>query len=307
MAFLIAAPDRDCTELADLIRSLMPEIDLRVWPEIGDPSGITFALVWKPPAGLFGRLNRLEAISSLGAGVDGLVNHPEIPEGLPIGRLAGPRLATNMAAYLVAVVVRRWKRLNEFVADQRQRRWNQWAPEAPPIIGLLGTGAMGRATAKAFGALDFPMLGWNRSGQGPDGADMYADRSGLEQLAQQADFLINLLPLTDRTRDLLDAGLFRHMKPESTLINVGRGQHLVESDLLKALERGRPGFAILDVFRTEPLPAEHPFWSHPKILITPHCASITLTREAAELAVESYRRVLAGKPPLGQVDRRRGY
>jgi len=312
LAFLIATPTRDSGELAEHIRARMPDIDLRVWPDLagpdsGNPAEIRFALVWKPPEGLFGQLTGLEAVSSLGAGVDGLVDHPEIPPDVPIGRLAGPRLATNMAAYLVAVVVERWKKLDGFVSDQHARRWNQWAPEAPPTIGLLGTGAMGRAAADAFDALDFPILGWSRSGKGPDNVEMHAGRDGLERVTAKADYLINLLPLTDQTRDLLDAGLFARMRPDSTLINVGRGQHLVEDDLIAALDRGRPGFAILDVFRTEPLPPEHPFWAHPKIFITPHCASITLTREAAELAVQSYRRVLAGQPPLGRVDRQRGY
>jgi len=307
VALLIATPDRDSDELARHIRDRDPDIDLRVWPDPGRTEDIRFALVWKPPPGLFEHLPALQAISSLGAGVDALVENPEIPSDVAIGRLAGPRLAANMAAYLVSVVVARWKRLTGFIEDQRRHRWNQWAPEQPPVIGILGTGEMGRRTAAAFVELDFPVHGYSRSGRGPDGVSMHSGVKGLHEIANASDCLINLLPLTSQTRDILDAVLFARMREGSMLINVGRGQHLVEEDLLEALEDNRPGFAVLDVFRTEPLPQDHPFWDHPRIFITPHCASITLTQEAAELAVESYHRVLAGKPPLGRVEREKGY
>ena len=307
MALLIATPDRDADELARLVGEQDPEIDLRVFPELGDPADIEFVLAWKPPDDLFRRLPNLKAVSSLGAGVDALIANPEVPQNVQIGRLAGPRLAANMAAYLVAVVVAHWKRLPVFVEDQRAHRWNPWAPEQPPVIGLLGTGQMGRRTAAAFAELDFPVHGFSRSGRGPHGVTMHSGAEGLYEIANASDFLINLLPLTEDTRNILAADLFARMRKSSTLINVGRGEHMVEQDLLDALDRNRPGYAVLDVFREEPLPYDHPFWDHPNIVITPHCASITLTREAAELAVASYHRVRAGKPPLGCVDRARGY
>lgn len=307
MALLIATPDRDAAELAKRVREQDPGIDLRVWPRPGDPGDIDFVLAWKPPDGLFERLPNLKAVSSLGAGVDALLANPEIPGDVDIGRLAGPRLAANMAAYLVAAVVARWKRLPRLVANQRLRRWNPWAPEQPPVIGLLGTGQMGRRTAAAFAELDFPVHGFSRSGRGPDDVAMHSGPEGLDEIAGASDFLINLLPLTGDTRGILAADLFAGMREGSTLINVGRGEHLVEEDLVAALERDRPALAVLDVFRQEPLPSDHLFWNHPKICVTPHCASVTLTREAAELVVESYRRVRAGEPPLGCVNRSRGY
>ena len=136
---------------------------------------------------------------------------------------------------------------------------------------------------------------------------MYTGRDGLMDLAGRVDYLICMLPLTAETRGLLDRNLFAAMRPDSTLVNVGRGGHLVEDDLLGALETGRPSHACLDVFSEEPLPADHPFWDHPAITFSPHCASYTLPAEAAERMLESYRRVRRGEPPLGQVDRRRGY
>lgn len=307
MSLLIATPTRDNRELAERLRALLPGIEIRVWPDIGDPDEVEFALAWNPPRGLFGQLPNLRAVSSLGAGVDGLIDDPELPADVPLGRLAGRRLAANMAAYLVGVVVERWKRLGAFDELQQRREWRQWAPEHPPSIGLLGLGEMGARAARVFLELEFPVLGFSRSGRGPAGVDVYRGRRGLNKIAARADFLINLLPLTPATRDILDARLFARMKPDATVINVGRGAHLVEADLIDALAAGRPAHAVLDVFRAEPLPENHPFWDHPQITITPHCSSITLSAEAAELAAESYRRVLAGQPPLGAVDRERGY
>lgn len=307
MALLIATPDRDATTLARHMRDFDPGIDLRIWPDPGAREDILFVLAWKPPDEVFGQLPNLRAVSSLGAGVDALIGNQAIPPHVQIGRLAGPRLADNMAAYLVAMVVAHWKRLPNFIADQKMQRWNPWAPESPPTVGLLGIGRMGRRSAAAFAELGFPVHGFSRSGRGPEGVRMHAGDEGLAELAGISDYLINLLPLTWQTREILDRRLFSRMKPDATLINVGRGEHLVDEDLLAALDAGRPGCAVLDVFRQEPLPVEHPFWTHPGIFITPHCASITLTVEAAELAVKSYHRVMAGKPPLGCVDRERGY
>ena len=245
-------------------------------------------------------------LAALGAGADHLLS-AGVPGGVEVGRLAGPRLAAEMAAYLVGVTATRWKRLDRAFLGQRSRSWRPFEPGPTPAVGLLGTGAMSAATARAFRALDVPVLAWNRSGRSVKGMAVDSGPDGLRRVAGQSDVLINLLPLTDETRDLLDASLFRAMRPGSMLVNVGRGEHLVEPDLLEALDEGRPGCAVLDVFREEPLPEGHPFWTHPRILVTPHCAAVTRTDEAAELAAESYRRVSAGEPPLGRVDRRRGY
>ncbi|MDT8410700.1 MAG: glyoxylate/hydroxypyruvate reductase A [Wenzhouxiangellaceae bacterium] len=307
MALLIAAPHRETDELARLMVARMPNIDLRTWPEISRAEDIRFVLAWQAPRGLFAKLPGLQAVSSLGAGVDSIISDPEIPSHLAIGRLAGPRLAANMAAYLASMVIARWKDLPGFMRDQQRGRWNQWAPEHPPAIGLLGTGQMGQKAAEVFQSLEFPVHGYSHSGRGPDGVTMHHGDTGLARIAAASDFLINLLPLTAQTRDILNQDLFANMRRGSVLINVGRGEQLIDADLVKALAKGRPACAVLDVFRQEPLPPEHPFWAHPAISITPHCASITLTAEAAELAVESYRRVLAGLDPLGRVDRSRGY
>jgi glyoxylate/hydroxypyruvate reductase A len=309
MALLIATPGRESRALANALRRLAPALDLRVWPDCGDPAEIRFVLAWNAPQGLFDQLPNLAGVSSLGAGVDGLVERTDLGPELRLGRLAGPRLAADLAAYLVAVTVDHWKRLERFRDNQRAGRWQARMPRPTPTIGLLGTGVMGRKAAAAFAALDLEVLGWNRSRAPADGIEIEIDsgRDGLHRVAARADVLINLLPLTRDTRGILEAALFQRMRPDSLLINVGRGAHLNEADLLAALENKRPRHAVLDVFTTEPLPQSHPFWNHPQIRITPHCAGLTAADEAAQLALESYRRVISGEPPLGCVDRVKGY
>ncbi len=305
MALLLAAPLRDLQPLAASIKQLAPELDVRVWPQTGDPESVEFVVCWQQPPGLLKSLPGLKAACSLGAGVNHLLADPDLPSDLPLGRLAGQRLAADLAAYLVGQVIRDWRQLDRFDALQSVHYWQPFAPERPPMIGLLGYGSMGRKAAQAFSALDFPVLACRRRPPDKDASPVrFVD---LKTLAGESDYLICTLPLTSDTDDILDAGLFAAMKPGSVLINVGRGEHLNENDLLEALGLGRPARAILDVFRAEPLASDHPFWSHQAIRITPHCASLTQTDEAAALIVESYHRVLAGHPPLGVIDRQLGY
>lgn len=307
MALLIAAPNRDTSAVVAHLKRLDPELDVRVWPELGDPAEIDFVVLWNHPRGLLGQLPALKAASSYGAGTERILADPDLPADLPVGRLAGPRLAVDMAGFLAGLVIGRHRGLFGFHDDQRRRRWRPWAPDCVPVIGLLGTGRMGECAAGVFRALAFTVLGWNRSGRGPAGMEMFHGDTGLEAMAGRSDYLICLLPLTSATRGLLDHELFSAMRPGSCLINVGRGEHLVEADLLAALKQDRPGYAFLDVFSREPLPGEHPFWSHPKVFITPHCASYTLPEEAATLMLESYRSVCAGGSPRDLVDPDSGY
>ncbi|MDT8437501.1 MAG: glyoxylate/hydroxypyruvate reductase A [Wenzhouxiangellaceae bacterium] len=306
-ALLICLPDRDGPGFAQRVREHLPKADVRVWPELGDADQIAFAVTWNPPRGLFARLTGLQAVTSMGAGVDALLADPELPRHIALGRLAGPRLAADMAGFLVASILSHWRQLDQFRDNQRLERWQPWAPERSPIIGVLGTGVLGQAAARAFAALAIEVHGCNRSGRSVPGFDSIVPHKRLSELAGAVDVLINLLPLTPDTTGILNRRLFATMRPDATLVNVGRGAHLVEDDLLAALATGRPAHAILDVFRDEPLPPGHPFWQHPKIRITPHCAAITHPDEAASLAAESYRRVLGGEPPLGRVERQRGY
>lgn len=304
MAFLIIAPDRDTGALEHELHRREPTLDLHRWPDLGAPEDVTYALVWNAPAGIFGSLPNLRAVASLGAGVDHLVDRSDLAETVPILRLAGPRLATDLAAYLAAMTVDWWKRLDE------QRHATSWQPKAPrprPVIGLLGLGRMGRRAAQVFRALELDVAGWNRSGRALDDVPVESGTEGLERLAGRSNVLINLLPLTASTRGVIDRTLLERMPDDSLLINVGRGEHVIEADLLEALDRGRPGQAVLDVFEQEPLPADHPLRCHPRVTVTPHIAALTDPGEAAELALAQWHCIQRGVAAPDAVDRIRGY
>jgi glyoxylate/hydroxypyruvate reductase A len=307
MAVLLAVPDRSLADLESEIHRKAPELDIRIWPNMGPMEEIDFAVLWRQPSGLLAQLKNLKAVSSFGAGVEHLLAAPDLPPDLPVGRLAGPRLASDMAAYLVAQVYGHWRRLQAFTNHQRKREWRPWSPPRAPKLGLLGSGHMARAALDAFRALDTPVRMFRRRPEPVTGVEVSSGPDGLMDLAAWSDYLVCLLPLTPETRGILNRRLFAAMPAHGVVINLGRGSHLVEEDLLQALDDGDIGRAILDVFEQEPLPREHPFWLHPGVTITPHCAGVTSDGEAADLIIRSYRQVLAGLGPLDPVDRIRGY
>lgn len=307
MAIALLAPDRDLCGLVKALNAIDPELDLRQWPDLGDLSQIQFAVCWHPPKGILAQLPALKAATSLGAGADALLSDPTLPKKLNIGRLSGPQLSADMSRWLVARVFAHWYQLDRFADQQRDRAWQPWAPSRAPHVGILGMGVLGRHVARAFQALDITVSGWNRSGTGPVDVHMYRGQEELLGLAGQVDYLICLLPLTAETRHILNHQLFAAMRPDAVLINVGRGQHLVEADLIEALNQQQLALAILDVFDREPLPADHPFWTHPSVVVSPHCAALSQDQEVAELILESYQRVKAGQTPLGLVNRQSGY
>ena len=307
MAILICAPDRANDALAQDLATQLPGVDVRIWPDLGDAGDIDFAVLWKHPPDLVKSLPNLKAISSLGAGIEHLIHDPTIPADMPVGRLAGPKLAQDMATWLIGHIIADWRAFAHFQTNQASQTWAPWAPTRPARVGILGMGHMGQTTARALSTLGFETMGWRSQGEDIEGVTTYRGADGLVTMASSADYLICLLPLTPQTHGILNQDLMACMPEHSVLINVGRGAHLVEKDLIPALARGRPARAILDVFSTEPLPAQHPFWTHPQIAVSPHCAALTDPQEAGELLAASYKRVQAGQAPLGQVDLPKGY
>ncbi|MEQ8348167.1 MAG: glyoxylate/hydroxypyruvate reductase A [Sneathiellaceae bacterium] len=302
----------DGMDMRDWQRALLlaaPEIDVRHWPDIGRGEGITFAVAWNPPAGAWAALPDLQAVSSAGAGVDRLLRDPELPPGLPIVRLVDERLASGMAEYVLLHVLRLHRRLAELQAAQAERRWIAFpTPDTPSTTtGVLGLGAIGSDVALKLAALGFRTIGWSRSLKELHGVETFAGLRELPEFLGLCDYCICLLPLTADTTGILDAGTLAQLPRGAHLINAGRGGHLVDADLLAALDSGQVASATLDVFATEPLPPDHPFWRHPKITVTPHNAADTVPSSAAAQIAENYRRLTAGRPLLNLVDRARGY
>lgn len=309
MALLFRSSVDSAARWSERLAQAMPGLDIRLWPQIGDPAAIDYALVWKPESGLLATLPNLKLILSLGAGVDHILRDPLLPQDVPIVRLVDPYLIDAMSEYVALQVLRLHRRDLDYRSQQQAEIWRELpqknAGERP--VGILGFGAIGQAVARRLNALGFPVSGWGRGERTVTGFATFAGAAGLPLLLARAEVLVCLLPLTAETEGILNARTFAALPRGAGLVNAGRGAHLVEEDLIPALDSGQLSAAALDVFREEPLPSDHPFWRHPRILITPHIAGPTNPVTAAPIVVDNIRRFEAGQPLLNQVEPARGY
>ncbi len=292
---------------AEIARRL-PDLPIRIWPATGDPADITYAAVWKPPAGVLATLPNLKVILSLGAGIDPLLRDPTLP-AVPLVRMVADGLTEDMAAYIVLQVLRWQRTMDDYAQQQRAGVWKplNHKPASEVRVGILGMGVLGEAAARALQPLGFALAGWSRTPKDLPGIETLHGDDGLAALLARSDFLICLLPLTPQTHGVLNAKLFAALPVGAVVINAARGGHLVEADLLAALDSGHLGGASLDVFAEEPLPSDHPFWRHPRIFITPHVAGITHPSRCADHVADAIRRAQTGQPLLHVVNTTQGY
>jgi len=288
---------------------LTHELDVRVWPEIGDPTEINYALVWRPETGFLASLPSLKLILSLGAGVDHLLGDPQLPRHIPIVRLVDPHMTAAMSEYVVLQVLRLHRRDLDYRTQQEVAVWRELDQQnaAARRVGILGLGELGQDAAKKLKALGFDVAGWSRSEKNLTGIASYAGAGGLAPFLGRSDIVVCLLPPTTETEGILNASTLALLPRGAALINAARGAHLVEGDLLMALASGQVSAAVLDVFREEPLPADHPFWRHPRVILTPHVAAFTNPTTAAPIILDNIRRFEDGRPLLNRVDLARGY
>lgn len=309
MHVLFAARDFNTDRWVADFAAALPECTVTPW-RAGEPThGAQAAIVWQPPLELFAQAPTLRAVFNLGAGVDAMLASGAVPDDVLVVRLEDAGMAVQMAEYCLYAVLRAARGFAAYEQDQPRA---QWQPR-PPLrrerwpIGVLGLGVVGRRVAAVLAQFGFPVAGWSRSGAAVPGVEVHAGEGALPAFLARTRVLINVLPLTDQTRDILDRDMLSRLLPDSHLVNVGRGAHLVESDLLHVLEHGPLTGATLDVFRTEPLPADHPFWRHPAIHVTPHIAAQTLREETVRQVADKIRALAAGRMPSGVVERGRGY
>jgi glyoxylate/hydroxypyruvate reductase len=288
---------------------LTQQLEVRVWPEVGDPAGIDYALVWRPEPGFLASLPNLKLILSLGAGVDHLLGDPLLPRHLPIVRLVDPHMTDAMSEYVVLQVLRLHRRDLDYRAQQEAREWRELDQKnaAERRVGILGLGELGRDAAKKLVALGFDVAGWSRSEKTLARIESHAGAAGLPALLARSEILVCLLPLTAETEAILNARTLALLPTGAALVNAARGAHLVEEDLLSALASEQISAAVLDVFNDEPLPAGHPFWHHPWVVVTPHVAAFTNPATAAPIILDNIRRFEEGRPLLNRVDPARGY
>jgi glyoxylate/hydroxypyruvate reductase A len=308
MALMFLSPDDPAEAWRDVLLAALPELDFRIWPDIGDPAEIDLALVWRPPQGELARYPNLRAILSLGAGIDGLLAQRGLPD-VPIARMVDPSLTRTMTEYVLLAVLRHHRQFDRYEREQRATRWSYAFPPqaADRRVGVMGLGVLGATAALTLANHGFPVAGWSRTAKQLPGIESFAGEQRLGHFLARTDILVCLLPLTRDTAGILNARTFAGLPRGAFLINVARGAHLVEADLIAALDSGQLAGATLDVFGEEPLPPGNPLWRHPKVLITPHVASYSLPATGAEGVVENIRRARAGQTLLHQVDRARGY
>jgi glyoxylate/hydroxypyruvate reductase A len=304
MAVLFLAPTESPSRWAAELRKHLPELDLRVWPDIGDPHDIEEALAWHPPAGVLGTLPNLGLVAALGAGVDHLFADPAFPLEVPVVRLVDPYMTAAMSEYVQLQVLRLHRHDIDYLAQQREEVWRE-RPQpnaAERRVGVLGLGNLGSDAAVRLRVTGFDVAGWSRRPRKLPGIQCHHGADGLAALLARSEILVCLLPLTPETAGILDRRLFAALPRGASLVNCGRGGHLVEADLVPALDGGQLSAAVLDVFQDEPLPPGHPFWRHPRIVVTPHAAAATHAPTAAAILAENLKRRRAGRPLLNRVD-----
>ena len=309
MTISIICTNKDPKPWVSALQEIDSSLDIQIWPNENQKTDIEFALCWKHPEGVLQDYPNLRCICSMGAGIDHLLNDDFFPKHLPVVRLVDPLLAQSMFEYICAVVMHFFREFDVYQAQKRQSHWQQQSPKAmaKTTIGIMGLGKLGEYSADKLSKMGFNVTGWSRTQKSIVGVKAYAGKKQLEQFISQTDILICLLPLTDQTYGILNLELFNKLPKGSCLLNVARGEHLVEEDLITALNAGQLRGACLDVFKEEPLPREHPFWIHEKILVTPHSSSITDPRSVASQIVQNYQLMQSSRPLLNQVDILRGY
>jgi glyoxylate/hydroxypyruvate reductase A len=309
MALLFLAQVDDEAEWLAAFRSALPEETLRVFPAVGEPADIDGALVARPPPGELAKLPNLKLICSLWAGVDGLLRDPTWPRAVPLARLVDPYMTQAMSESALAHVLGAHRQLDAYRRQQAGGQWRMLLQKRADErrVGVLGLGELGGDAARKLKALGFDVAGWSRRPRDLPGIRSYAGADALPSFLQRTEILVCLLPLTGDTRGILDARALAALPAGATVINLARGGLIVDRDLLTALDRGHLAGAVLDVFDTEPLPADHAYWRHPRVTITPHVAAVSDPRTVAPVIAANIRRWRAGQPVENLVDLAAGY
>ncbi|MDP3760466.1 MAG: glyoxylate/hydroxypyruvate reductase A [Ramlibacter sp.] len=285
-----------------------PDLDFRIWPHAGDLKEVEYLIAWQAPPEFLTELPNLKVLFSSGAGIDH-VDLSAVPAHIPLVRMVEPGIINGMVEYVSLAVLALHRDFFDYVAQKAAGVWNplEVPPASARTIGVMGMGSLGCAVLERLAAFGFRLRGWNRSPRAMDGVEIFAGADQLQPFLEGCDVLVCLLPLTPATHGILDREVFSVLPKGAALINVGRGPHLVDADLLAALDSGHLSHAVLDVTDPEPLPSGHPFWAHPRVFVTPHVASMTQPETAAPILLENIRRHQRGEALQGRIDPARGY
>ncbi|WP_333901296.1 glyoxylate/hydroxypyruvate reductase GhrA [Enterobacter wuhouensis] len=312
MDIIFYHPTFDTAYWINALSAALPDARVREWKH-GDNEHADYALVWHPPVDMLqGR--KLKAVFALGAGVDSILSklkaHPEmLPEDIPLFRLEDTGMGQQMQEYAVSQVLHWFRRFDDYQALKQQSRWEPLTdyPREAFTIGILGAGVLGSKVAEALAPWGFPLRCWSRTRKDYPGVESFAGADELPAFLKGTRVLINLLPNTAETVGIINGALLNQLADQSYVMNLARGVHLIEADLLAALNSGKLKGAMLDVYSREPLPTESPLWAHPRVAMTPHVAAVTRPAEAVAYITHTISEMEKGNPVTGQVDRQRGY
>lgn len=308
MSILLISRTRNMEPYRDALMDLDSNLDVEIWPDIKSRERVSFAVAWKQPKNQFSQYPNLKVVSSLGAGADHLLKDNSIPQHVALTRVVAPTLTNQMCDFVTLSILAMIRRFHDY---NKQQVWADWKPRVhynkeDLMVGVMGLGNIGKKVAAHLANNGFNVSGWSNSKKSIPNVVTYS-KEQLDPFLAATNILVCLLPLTDETKDILSLSLFKKLSSPGFLVNVGRGPHLIEEDLIYALDMGLLNHAALDVFQKEPLPESHPFWGRDSITITPHIASVTEPEEIAELILENYKRMLSRMDLFNRVDRYRGY
>jgi glyoxylate/hydroxypyruvate reductase A len=309
MTVLLASVVGPMKPWVDVLRPALADEELRTDPDADDLDDVDVALFAHKAPGLFPRLRNLKLIVALQAGVDSLLSDPDLPAGIPIVRAGRPDGDRMIAEYALLHVLRHHRNMPAFLAQQRALVWDKKEVllAAERRVGFMGLGVIGLPCAELVRDIGFRTAAWTRTPKTVSGIENFHGVDGFEPFLARSEIVVNLLPLTAETENILNARSFAMLPPGACVINIGRGQHVVDADLIAALDSGHLAGATLDVYRQEPLPTDHPFWTHPGITLMPHTARKSRPDHVAPQVAEQVRRLRAGQPPTQLVDRNAGY
>lgn len=308
MRILLHAPEGEVRDWRAALVAALPEAEVRVWAP-GLDWRADYAALWHPPLGALQGQGALKAIFNLGAGAEALLAHAALPPEVPVVRIEDAGMAQQMIEYVSWAVLRYFRRLDRYAAQQSRAEWRVHQPLRHDdfCVGVMGLGVLGAPVAQALERLGFPVCGWSRGPKDIAGVRCFAGQAALDAFLAASRALVCMLPHTAATAGILNRRALAKLPPGAYVINVARGALLAEEDLSAMLDAGHIAGATLDVFRDEPLPASHPYWRHPKIFITPHASAITLVEDAVAQVADKIRRLERGESVTGIVDRARGY
>lgn len=308
MSIVLIHQRADLNTFKELLQKQLPDTKIELYDEVEDPENVEFAISWKHPHGIFKEFKNLKVIASFGAGVHHILSDKALPKNIKITKIVNDQLTKDMCDFVLMQCLNHIRNTPFYFKKQQMNQWEPKPYKAPKDVevGILGLGTLGKAVAQTLVSRNFKVSGWSNSKKDIEGVESFT-KEQLSDFLQKTNILVCLLPLTDETKGILNKNVFNKLPDKSCLINVARGQHLVEKDLKNAIESGKIETAYLDVFEEEPLPKANWLWENKAIILTPHVASVTKPSEVVDQLAENYKRFIDGKELKFEIDTKKSY